>query len=74
MTNIFFKHRNLLIWTGLVFLGSAGGYLFYYYVGCETGLCPISSKPANSVLWGAFLGAVGGFPGLELWYRERIKK
>jgi len=42
-----------------VVLGALGGYLYWYYIGCTTGDCPITSSPVNSSLWGAlFLGLI----------------
>lgn len=38
-------------------VGAIGGYLYYYYyVGCASGTCLITSKPLNSTLYGALLG------------------
>ena len=33
-------------------LGALGGYLYWYFVGCADGTCPITSSPLNSTLWG----------------------
>ncbi len=41
-----------------VIVGSIGGYLYYYYVGCASGTCIITSKPINSTLYGAVMGAL----------------
>ena len=37
-------------------LGALGGYLYWYFVGCADGTCPITSSPLNSTLWGAVMG------------------
>jgi len=39
-----------------VLAGSVGGFLYYYYVGCASGACPITSNPYISVIYGALLG------------------
>ena len=39
-------------------VGALGGYLYYYFVGCASGTCPITSKPLNSSLYGAVMGAL----------------
>lgn len=36
--------------------GGLLGYLFYRLVGCSTGTCPITSRPLNSILYGAVMG------------------
>lgn len=43
-----------------VVLGAIGGYLYYYYIGCASGNCGITSKPLNSTLYGALMiGLIG---------------
>lgn len=39
-------------------VGGLTGYLYYKYVGCVTGTCAITSKPVNSTLYFAVLGAM----------------
>ena len=47
------KYRLAII--GL-FVGAAGGYLYYALVGCSTGTCPITSNPWRMSLYGALIG------------------
>jgi len=39
-------------------IGGIGGFLYWHYVGCSTGTCPITSSPVMSTLWGALLGGL----------------
>jgi hypothetical protein len=39
-------------------LGAIGGFLYYYFVGCASGTCGITSSPVNSTLYFAFLGGL----------------
>lgn len=43
--------------------GALGGYLYYHFIGCTSGTCPITSQPVNSTLYGAMMGwlLVGSF-------------
>ncbi len=41
-----------------VLMGSVAGWLYWYYVGCASGTCFITSSPVNSSLYGALLGAL----------------
>jgi phage shock protein E len=38
--------------------GAIGGYLYYYFVGCASGTCGITSSPINSTLYFAVLGGL----------------
>lgn len=37
-------------------MGTLGGYLYYHFVGCVSGTCPITSNPYNMMVYGAVLG------------------
>lgn len=52
-----FLKANILPIIG-VFVGALGGYLYWKFVGCESGTCAITSKPLNSTLYGAMMGGV----------------
>lgn len=42
-------------------LGAIGGYAYWYYIGCSSGTCPITSSPLMSVIFGVVLGStIGG--------------
>jgi uncharacterized membrane protein YdjX (TVP38/TMEM64 family) len=41
-----------------IVIGSIGGYLYYYFIGCESGSCAIQSDPVNMTLYGALMGGV----------------
>lgn len=52
-----FINNNKLTIIGVV-VGAIGGYLYYHYVGCASGTCPITSKPLNSTFYGAVMGSL----------------
>ncbi len=37
-------------------VGAAAGYAYYYYIGCASGACPITSNPYVSTAYGAAVG------------------
>lgn len=39
-----------------IIIGALGGYLYYYFIGCNNG-CAITSSPVNSTAYGAVMGA-----------------
>ncbi|RNI32115.1 hypothetical protein EFY79_20715 [Hanamia caeni] len=41
-----------------IFAGAIGGYLYYHFIGCNSGTCAITSRPLNSTLYGALLGGI----------------
>ena len=56
MVKCFFKRYGLTL-SG-VMIGALGGFLYWYYIGCVSGTCPITSSPVNSTLWGMLLGGL----------------
>ncbi len=63
-----FISKNKLTLIGLL-IGALAGYLYYYFVGCASGTCAITSKPLNSALYGAMMGALL----LNIFQKENIK-
>lgn len=55
MKNIVIKYKLELI--GVV-LGSFAGWCYWYFVGCASGTCAITSSPVNSSLYGAMMGGI----------------
>lgn len=47
------KYKMQIIGT---IVGAALGYGYYYFIGCASGTCAITSKPLNSTLYGALMG------------------
>ncbi len=45
-----------------VLAGALAGYGYYYYVGCYSGTCPITSNPWASIAYGSLAGLILGFP------------
>ncbi len=39
-------------------IGAGAGWLYWYYVGCASGTCPITSSALNSTLYGAVMGGL----------------
>lgn len=40
----------------LAILGAIAGYLYWYYVGCESGSCAITSVWYRTAIYGALMG------------------
>ncbi|HRV52076.1 MAG TPA: DUF6132 family protein [Bacteroidia bacterium] len=55
MMQFILKHK---LWLIGVVLGSVAGYAYYYFVGCKSGTCAITSSPVNSTVYGAVMGAL----------------
>ncbi len=49
------KHKLMILG---ILLGSIAGYAYYFFVGCKTGTCAITSSPFNSTIYGAVMGAL----------------
>lgn len=52
------KLSNYKILAAGIVIGAAAGYLYYYFIGCNSGTCAITSKPLNSTLYGAVMGGL----------------
>jgi hypothetical protein len=51
--------KKVIIITGIgIVIGALAGYAYYFYVGCTSGTCAITSKPINSTLYGALMGGL----------------
>lgn len=51
--NIIKKYRKQVLG---ILIGAVLGYCYYFFVGCKSGSCLISSNPFVSVPYGALLG------------------
>ena len=47
--------KNILKIIGIL-VGSVAGFLYYHFVGCASGTCPITSNPYLTVGYGALMG------------------
>ena len=45
-----------------VIAGAALGFAYYYFIGCYSGTCPITSNPYISTAYGALIGLIFIFP------------
>ncbi|MBI5808064.1 MAG: hypothetical protein HZA74_06640 [Ignavibacteriales bacterium] len=45
-----------------VVVGGLLGYSYYFFIGCRTGSCPITSNPWISTIYGAFAGLIISIP------------
>lgn len=50
--------RTWALWSAGALLGAIAGLLWYRYVGCNTGSCPLTSTPVGSTLQGSVLGVL----------------
>lgn len=50
-----FLTRHKLAIAG-IFIGGLLGFSYYYFIGCNTGSCAITSKPLNSSVYGMIMG------------------
>lgn len=68
-----FIRKNTLPLTFSV-VGAIGGFLYWKFVGCQSGTCPIKSVWYLSTLWGAAFGYLSGSIIKDLIVKFREKK
>jgi hypothetical protein len=49
---------KLIKWPIAIALGALAGYAYWYYIGCNSGSCAITSSPLNSSIYGAVMGGL----------------
>lgn len=54
--NIFLKRILPVLGGGIL------GYAYYYFIGCNSGSCAITSNPLISTAYGAFMGLILAIP------------
>jgi hypothetical protein len=50
--------KSWIIWTIGILLGAVAGFAYWFFIGCNSGSCAITSSPVNSSLYGALLGGL----------------
>jgi hypothetical protein len=51
------KYKITLIF---IIIGAIGGYLYWYFIGCDSGSCAITSKWHNTAIYGSIFGYLIG--------------
>lgn len=39
-----------------ILIGGIAGYIYYYFIGCDSGSCALTGSPVSSILTGSALG------------------
>ncbi|MBT3168463.1 MAG: hypothetical protein HN952_04335 [Candidatus Cloacimonetes bacterium] len=47
---------KILLNVATIVIGAVAGWLYYKFVGCRTGACPLTSNPYSSMIFGAIFG------------------
>jgi len=66
------KNNKLIII--LTLAGASGGFLYWKFIGCQTGTCPIKSVWYWSTLFGSLIGYLGGSIIRDIIVKYRKKK
>jgi len=57
MIKAIFKNKLIVIFA---MAGLLGGFAYWYFIGCNTGTCPLTSTWHYSTLAGGLIGYLGG--------------
>jgi len=63
-------------WLYILFvaIGGFAGYLYWYYIGCNSGSCPITSNWYGSMAYGLLIGYLTGSVVQEQIHKRKPKK
>ena len=50
--------KKLAVSLAIIAVGAIAGFLYYRFIGCVSGTCPITSNPYASTAYGALIGLV----------------
>jgi len=67
------KNRIVLIKIAFALAGALGGFLYWKFIGCVSGTCPIQSVWYFSTLWGLAMGYLVGDLLLSLISKKQLK-
>lgn len=71
MTEFIKKHLLVIVFS---VAGALGGFLYWKFVGCQSGTCPIKSVWYLSTLWGLAFGYLAGSIVKDLLLKIKGKK
>ncbi|HKK81785.1 MAG TPA: DUF6132 family protein [Prolixibacteraceae bacterium] len=57
MLNFIIKYKGYIIGAAI---GALAGFLYWHFIGCNSGTCPITSQWHNSTIYGALMGLLLG--------------
>ncbi len=52
------NRKLLLTYSIVILIGAVAGYSYWYFVGCNSGSCAITSSPVNSSIYGGLMGGL----------------
>jgi hypothetical protein len=68
------KIRNNIITIAGFGLGMVGGFIYWKYVGCATGTCPITSSWKIMIIYGGVIGGLLGNLVQDIITKNKIRK
>ena len=66
--------KKYWMYGAFVVLGGIGGYFYWYYIGCNSGSCPITSRWHNTALYGGLIGYLTGDLALSSFRKKKDKE
>ncbi|MFC2087530.1 DUF6132 family protein [Bacteroidota bacterium] len=67
-----FIKKNMLI-IALTVAGILGGFLYWKFIGCESGTCPLTSVWYNNAIFGGFIGFLTGDTIKDMVHKHKNK-
>lgn len=61
--------KQILILSVAALLGAATGFVYWFYIGCNSGSCAITSSPVNSSIYGSVMALLL----VNVFQKEKVK-
>lgn len=65
------KKKKILFNIAFIIFGGILGFLYWKFIGCEKGTCPITSKWANTTAYGSLIGYLLGSSVFESFEKKK---
>jgi hypothetical protein len=68
------KKKKLILPIVFILVGAVAGYAYWYFIGCNSGTCPITSNWHNTSIYGGVMGYLLGSSVIDMKTKNKEAK